>query len=145
MNSFRCLRALARPTHTATTPIPSLLRPSAARTALPQSRITTQLFRSLSLLSPRRPRLTFSPVLPSSSTPSTAQTPTNAETLDLLPKISSHPGLLSTQVRCGPRDTYNPSHFVRKRRHGFLSRLRTKNGRKTLKRRLLKKRSTLSH
>ncbi|KAF2239351.1 hypothetical protein EV356DRAFT_171107 [Viridothelium virens] len=51
----------------------------------------------------------------------------------------------STPTLSGPRNTFNPSHFVRKRRHGFLSRLRTKNGRKILKRRRLKRRTTLSH
>jgi large subunit ribosomal protein L34 len=65
--------------------------------------------------------------------------------VDLLPKISTHPVLGMMQVRCGPRDTFNPSHFVRKRRHGFLSRIRTRKGRATLLRRKLKKRSTLSH
>ncbi|PMD34705.1 hypothetical protein L207DRAFT_557163 [Hyaloscypha variabilis F] len=65
--------------------------------------------------------------------------------LDLLPKISSHPALGATQIRCGPRDTFSPSHFVRKRRHGFLSRIRTRKGRMTLARRRAKKRSTLSH
>lgn len=65
--------------------------------------------------------------------------------LDLLPKISTHPSLASLQLRNGPRDTYNPSHRVRKRRHGFLSRLRTRKGRMTLNRRKSKRRSTLSH
>ncbi|KAE9366168.1 hypothetical protein N431DRAFT_419269 [Stipitochalara longipes BDJ] len=65
--------------------------------------------------------------------------------LDVLPKISSHPALSATQIRCGPRDTFSPSHFVRKRRHGFLSRIRTRKGRMTLARRRAKKRSTLSH
>lgn len=65
--------------------------------------------------------------------------------LDLLPRISAHPSLANIQIRNGPRDTYNPSQRVRKRRHGFLSRLRTKKGRKTLKRRQLKGRWALSH
>ncbi|KUJ15543.1 uncharacterized protein LY89DRAFT_783674 [Mollisia scopiformis] len=71
--------------------------------------------------------------------------PISAETLDLLPKISTHPALGATQIRCGPRNTFSPSHFVRKRRHGFLSRIRTRKGRMTLARRRAKKRSTLSH
>lgn len=68
-----------------------------------------------------------------------------ASSLDILPKISAHPSLVSLQVRYGPRNTFNPSHRVRKRRHGFLSRLRTRTGRMTLKRRRMKGRSTLSH
>jgi large subunit ribosomal protein L34 len=67
------------------------------------------------------------------------------ETLDLAGKISAHPGLGSMQIRCGPRDTYNPSQLVRKRRHGFLSRIRTKKGRALLMRRLKKGRWNLSH
>jgi large subunit ribosomal protein L34 len=58
------------------------------------------------------------------------------ETLDLAGSI---------QIRCGPRDTYNPSQLVRKRRHGFLSRIRTKKGRALLMRRLKKGRWNLSH
>ena len=51
----------------------------------------------------------------------------------------------ATQVRGAKRDTYDPSHLVRKRRHGFLSRVKTRLGRKLLKRRKLKGRTTLSH
>ena len=40
---------------------------------------------------------------------------------------------------------YQPSNLVRKRRHGFLARLRSKNGRKILVRRRMKGRKYLSH
>ncbi|KAJ3150404.1 39S ribosomal protein L34, mitochondrial [Geranomyces variabilis] len=40
---------------------------------------------------------------------------------------------------------YQPSNLKRKRRHGFLKRLRTLGGRKMLKRRMLKGRLRLSH
>ncbi|KAL1618988.1 hypothetical protein SLS56_010306 [Neofusicoccum ribis] len=68
-----------------------------------------------------------------------------ADAPDVLPKISTHPALQGIQVRNGPRDTYKPTNLVRKRRHGFLSRIRTRKGRATLKRRKAKGRSTLSH
>jgi large subunit ribosomal protein L34 len=102
--------------------------------------------RALSLLSPRRP------MLARTSSPSTLAAPgtssvlgASGETLDLAGKISTHPGMGSMQIRCGPRDTYNPSHIVRKRRHGFLSRIKTKKGRALLMRRLKKGRWNLSH
>ena len=60
-------------------------------------------------------------------------------------KPSLHPALQSQQIRSAPRNTFNPSHKVRKRRHGFLTRLRSRNGRKILARRKAKRRSTLSH
>jgi large subunit ribosomal protein L34 len=69
----------------------------------------------------------------------------NAVVVDVVPRISESPVLRALQIRCGPRDTFNPSHRVRKRRHGFLSRLKTRKGRATLKRRQLKGRRFLSH
>ncbi|KKK20673.1 hypothetical protein P175DRAFT_0471638 [Aspergillus ochraceoroseus IBT 24754] len=44
----------------------------------------------------------------------------------------------------GKRTTYNPSRRVQKRRHGFLTRLRSKGGRKILLRRKAKGRKSLS-
>lgn len=148
--NFTILRRAATTTHMqiCTTPV----WPSASSTLLTssnqlcRSRIHNQ-HRCISLLNPRRP------ILPciSSRTTLAAPSPTSSlllcspESLDIAGKISCHPGLQSTQIRCGPRDTYNPSHIVRKRRHGFLSRIRTKKGRKLLMRRLKKGRWNLSH
>jgi large subunit ribosomal protein L34 len=78
-------------------------------------------------------------------TPASISETASEPTLDLLPKISGHPSLAGIQVRNGPRDTYSPSHFVRKRRLGFLARKRSRTGRMILKRRQAKRRSTLSH
>ncbi|KAH9904716.1 hypothetical protein F4778DRAFT_730477 [Xylariomycetidae sp. FL2044] len=85
-----------------------------------------------------------------STAPSTLASSTEGVVLDLVPKtaITSHPSLsgAASQIRCGPRPTMaRTSRLVRKRRHGFLSRIRTKNGRKTLQRRREKKRSMLSN
>ncbi|KAI0810589.1 hypothetical protein GGR55DRAFT_115334 [Xylaria sp. FL0064] len=85
--------------------------------------------------------------------PSTTALPagvTNAPegVIDIVPKsaITAHPALAGPQqIRCGPRPTMaRTSRLVRKRRHGFLSRIRTRNGQKTLQRRREKKRSVLS-
>lgn len=43
-----------------------------------------------------------------------------------------------------PKREYQPSTLKRKRKHGFLSRIRTTKGRKILKRRWLRGRRTLS-
>ncbi|KAI1391463.1 uncharacterized protein F4822DRAFT_396813 [Hypoxylon trugodes] len=66
--------------------------------------------------------------------------------LDLVPKtaITAHPAF-AQQMRFGPRPTMaRSSRLIRKRRHGFLSRIRSRNGQKTLQRRRDKKRSALS-
>ncbi|KAF6227234.1 hypothetical protein HO133_008676 [Letharia lupina] len=100
--------------------------------------------RAFSILSSIRPCM----LRRDASAPSPSSLPQSEPTqpaLDLLPRISTHPSLASVQVRNGPRDTYNPSHRVRKRRAGFLARLKTRKGRMVLKRRQLKGRCTLSH
>ncbi|KAF2854751.1 hypothetical protein T440DRAFT_542306 [Plenodomus tracheiphilus IPT5] len=140
MNAFKCLRLVARPTQSTT----HILRPTLTPTTSPQRPPSLLTPRHFSALAPRRPTLPLSHTLPAPGTPSSLP-PSAPQTLDLLGKISAHPGLGSTQIRCGPRDTYNPSHIVRKRRHGFLSRIRTKKGRKTIMRRLKKGRWNISH
>lgn len=114
----------------------SVFLPSPAQRSKPHL-IHLSNFRTYTTLPLTRPRILSSPTSLTSSKTS--------PTLDLLPKISTHPSLLATQLRNGPRNTYDPSHRVRKRRHGFLSRKKSRTGRATLVRRRQKRRSTLSH
>ncbi|KAK7749770.1 hypothetical protein SLS53_000349 [Cytospora paraplurivora] len=91
-------------------------------------------------------------LLPTSFTPApTTMTAAPAASLgdvaDIVPKtsVTSNPAL--GQIRCGPRNYMNmnrPSRLIRQRRHGFLSRMKTKNGRKMLLRRRIKGRKMLS-
>ena len=97
--------------------------------------LTIHCSRTFSLLSSRRPTLPTTPT-------STLSLNTTLE-LPTLPAASTTLTLL--QARGPKRDTFDPSHRVRKRRSGFLARIRSRNGRNLIKRRLLKKRSTLSH
>lgn len=97
--------------------------------ALTPNRSLTTLTRT-----PTRPILLTSPTAPvADDTPISALRPL------------SNPAQTLIQVRGAKRDTFNPSHRVRKRRHGFLARLRTRTGRKVLARRKAKGRNTLSH
>jgi large subunit ribosomal protein L34 len=97
--------------------------------------LTIYRSRTFSLLSSRRPTL--------------PTTPTSTLSLNTTLELPTPPAASTTltllQARGPKRDTFDPSHRVRKRRSGFLARIRSRNGRNLIKRRLLKKRSTLSH
>lgn len=65
---------------------------------------------------------------------------------DLVPTsaITEHPALGAMQLRCGPRNTMNRNtRLIQKRRHGFVSRMKTKDGRKIVARRRQKGRTKL--
>ncbi|KAF3919316.1 hypothetical protein ABW21_db0201571 [Orbilia brochopaga] len=118
-----------------------LRRPAVAclRNAYTCSRIQSTSRRCFtSLLTAPLPRPSLRPphhLLPPPTLPSTTSTP-----FPSIPSVGT-----TLQVRGHKRKTYNPSHRVRKRRFGFLARLRSKTGRRILKRRLLKGRKMLTH
>ncbi|TKA27740.1 hypothetical protein B0A50_04841 [Salinomyces thailandicus] len=127
-----CLRPL-RTAFTTSKPLTAALRQT-TRPLLPEPHL--QQHQQLQLQFQQRPfALLTRPTRP------TLPHTTNLET----PALTT-PSLLPLQLARGAkRDTFNPSHRVRKRRHGFLARLRTRTGRKVLLRRKLKGRNTLSH
>ncbi|KAM7204378.1 hypothetical protein V8F33_001680 [Rhypophila sp. PSN 637] len=150
MSGFRKLGSSAMP----------LLRSATwARAAVPK-RIAVPSSRSFSILTPLRPTLlqsgtrqsvfrTNTPTTSMMGQTTTTQTAEGWGVLDLVPKtsITSNPALagLGSQIRCGPRPTMsNASRLIQKRRHGFLSRIRTNKGRKILAARKAKGRRRLS-
>ena len=72
-----------------------------------------------------------------------SQTCLSAKSISPLSAVQTR-SFSATALLGGPRDTFKPSRKVQKRRHGYLSRLRTKSGQAILKRRTLKRRKYLS-
>ncbi|KAG6356589.1 hypothetical protein INS49_014462 [Diaporthe citri] len=144
-----------------------LFAQSALRAAVRDVARQPAMTRSFSSLPTLRPGISAPPsifarrpatglLMPSTFTPAAATTGAadamgGTLTADVVPStaITSHPALagVGSQIRCGPRRHMNmnrPSRLIRMRRHGFLSRIRTKTGRKTLQRRKIKGRKMLS-
>ncbi|KAH8663954.1 hypothetical protein BX600DRAFT_287510 [Xylariales sp. PMI_506] len=121
---------------------------------LNQTAVSKRTFTSLPTLRPTiLPK--YSSSVFRSSTPTTSLAPTTStaietssgEVLDIVSKsaITTHPSFGGLQVRCGPRPTMaRSSRLIRKRRHGFLSRVQSRTGRRTLQRRRTKGRHSLS-
>ncbi|KAL1869716.1 hypothetical protein VTK73DRAFT_2957 [Phialemonium thermophilum] len=122
----------------------------------------SRMFSSLPSLRPTLPtnRLSAGPLAfrPTTCTPNhvsrlqpsaTEGAEVGGEVLDLISRaaLTGHPAFAGAgvQIRCGPRATLvRTSRLVQKRRHGFLSRARTKKGRQLLTRRRIKGRKRLS-
>jgi ribosomal protein L34 len=80
------------------------------------------------------------------TTPSAAR-PTLAQANPAAAQQSTadHAAFSTTAPVFGPRDTYSMTHKKRKRKFGFLARLRSRTGRKILTRRRAKGRQNMSH
>ncbi|KJZ74991.1 hypothetical protein HIM_05477 [Hirsutella minnesotensis 3608] len=119
------------------------------------SSVLSAVPRTFTTLSPLRPALTplrqqlgASPFAPSSSNfvPTSSSLDVGLPASDLGPscEISSHPALAGMQLRFAPRNTMNGhTRLVQKRRLGFLSRQRSRTGRKIIMRRRMKGRRVL--
>ena len=123
------LGAISKAPHTRSLPSTSAL--SAFRSPAPTSRLASSLSR-FSFLGHPCSGASAHPFLSSSST---LPPPSRPSLLSLLPQVRT--------VTYGSE--YQPSQRVRKRRHGFLARIRSRGGRKVLIRRRMKGRRFLSH
>ncbi|KAK1726548.1 hypothetical protein CaCOL14_004340 [Colletotrichum acutatum] len=129
--------------------ITGLARAFLARSATQPVRVAIQstsqrTFSSLPSLRPSITPLTSAFRRPN-ATPFTPSTVDGA-IADLVPTsaITEHPALGAMQLRCGPRNTMNRNtRLIQKRRHGFVSRMKTKDGRKIVARRRQKGRTKL--
>ncbi|KAI0893313.1 hypothetical protein F4806DRAFT_476589 [Annulohypoxylon nitens] len=119
-----------------------------------QSLASKRTFSSLPSLRPTllAPNSVFRTSTPTQTSFTPLLTPSTDGTIaDVVPKsaVTSHPSLagVATQLRFGPQPgtMERTSRLKRKRTHGFLSRLRTRNGRKILQRRRSKGRTMLSN
>ncbi|OLN86970.1 50S ribosomal protein L34 [Colletotrichum chlorophyti] len=127
--------------------VTSLARGFLSRPNTQSARAVTQTLsqRTFSSLPSLRPSIT--PLTSAFSRPSTTPfTPTATDAADVVPQsaITEHPALGAMQIRCGPRNTMNRNtRLIQKRRHGFLSRMKSKDGRKIIARRRAKGRKKL--
>ncbi|KAK0613391.1 hypothetical protein B0T14DRAFT_526149 [Immersiella caudata] len=130
------------------------LKPTSAAQSLPRctanTAASTRSFSNLPSLRPTlqsrtstTPNIFRAPASNPLFDPTAATTTTTEAVADVISRasVTSHPAFAAgaMQARFAPRPTMSGhSRLIQKRRHGFLGRIRTKNGRKTLQRRKTK-------
>ncbi|PYH77240.1 hypothetical protein BO82DRAFT_294317 [Aspergillus uvarum CBS 121591] len=135
--------------------VPATLRSSmtAATRATTTTTTTTTttsirtLITSSSVISPLRAQLSHQPRTPSTILSSTsAFLPSSSITSPTTAAAALQQSRSFSASACllGKRSTYNPSRRVQKRRHGFLSRVKTRTGRMIIQRRKARGRKNLS-
>ncbi|WYZ38558.1 hypothetical protein EsH8_III_000472 [Colletotrichum jinshuiense] len=128
-------------------PITGLARGFLSRPTIQPARLVAQTLsqRTFSSLPSLRPSIT--PLTSAFRRPTaTPFTPSTVDAADVVPQsaITQHPAMSAMQLRCGPRNTMNRNtRLIQKRRHGFLSRMKSKDGRKIVARRRAKGRKKL--
>ncbi|SPO32155.1 related to 50S ribosomal protein L34 [Ustilago trichophora] len=118
-----------------------------SRTAAPVASTSYTPMFALTRTSPTASSRTFTRI--PTSTISSLLSTTRSPILSLLSSSSvaaNTPSPSGQQVRCVTYGSeYQPSQRIRKRRHGFLARIKTRNGRKTIMRRKFRGKAKLSH
>ncbi|RAL08976.1 mitochondrial 54S ribosomal protein bL34m [Aspergillus homomorphus CBS 101889] len=146
MLCFQCraVPASLRSSMTAATRLPISAPTSAARASTTTTPIRT-LITTTSAFSPLRAQLR-NPQRPQSSTifPSISAPLLPSTTFPCTTALQQSRSFSASASLLGKRATYNPSRRVQKRRHGFLSRVKTRGGRKIIQRRRARGRKNLS-
>ncbi|CBQ70963.1 related to 50S ribosomal protein L34 [Sporisorium reilianum SRZ2] len=114
---------------------------------LATSPIASTSYAAAPLLTRTLPTRTPSPLRSTLPAPPSLLSSSSSTILSLLsaPKTAAAVAVAQQTRSVSYGSEYQPSQRIRKRRHGFLARIKTKNGRKTIMRRRFRGKAKLSH